>query len=808
MKLVLSGTRLTLIALIALGVLIGALRLAGPEKELYPVEGDSAKYHSIGSGFARLYAHPFSSFRLWITRSATQSDLQRLGFDSWVLQHAPAYTAILGLFYLLPGDDAAAGRLLTVLIFAIGAALLYLLGREIFGPWAGLIAALLYLFWPAHWFYAPAILTEVPMAVAGLLAAYGMIRTAGSDRPRRWALGGIAIGLLVLTKTPLRFLAVPWIVLEALIDRSGGPKRVTRRAGFRIAGWGATQIVWLLFLWGFHLSPNPLKSLGEDWLWVYRGDYVPDRGWETLGIGDAVTPELEEGSRRAELVPADQRKGEMYRRAFDATLRNHPGGMAALILAKAGIYWRFPAVKTFVRAGPLSLPPPRRLQPALAVAALIGLALCAGNGGSRRILPAIVPGFLTLLYAGTHLVSRYNIPAIPFAMLYGAGAAVALAEGVRSAMAHARSGLRAFIRAGRPAGGAVLCLAAGFVLLSVLPGQGAVGVVAVGAATLGAAPLLIRLFGGGRLGFARALIVIAPLFILAAGVIADSADPDGGRVRLNHPGDGVRLRLSLPPEAKPQEFVASEVLLDLLPSPRGRMTLSIRLSGTEIARFDGRPPSGPDSFLLDPDIHREGERYRRILRSMERHLEGYVRRQPGMGNAGYDYYRQWYRVPVDPGVAFASAEPILEIVLIATDGGTIDLFVDWKAPPSGTPQRVIEMPAFFENAYELSYYRFDTLASTRELADSRLIRPVRLMSSRLAAERFDAQGRTHAMRGEPRMRLRGKLPGGYALVKGANGAAEPAYLADPSKAIRMLSPPEIRFLQADRDRYFDGYLTF
>ncbi len=319
----------------------------------------------------------------------------------------------------------------------------------------------------------------------------------------------------------------------------------------------------------------------------------------------------------------------------------------------------------------------------------------------------------------------------------------------------------------------------------------------------------MRRFGGsGRVGLARALCVLLPPCVLAVGAIANDADPDAGRIRLSRPGDGVRLHLILPPEASPSEFTASEVLIDMLPSPRGRMTLSIRLSGKEIARFDGRPKSGPEAFLLDQEIHGDGDRYRRVLRSMERHLDGFVHHQRGMRDAGYDYYRQWYRIAVDPDLAFASKEPVLEIVLLSTDGATLDLYLDRDAPAKANPERVIEMPAFFVNAYELSYYRFDTLASRRELADSRMIRPVRVMSSRVRAERFDGQGRVREIRGEPRMRLRGKLPGGYGLVRGANGTVGAAYLPDPAQAIRMLTPQEIRSLQADRERYFDGFVTF
>jgi hypothetical protein len=276
MTLWINSRRIVMIGLVGMGLLIGVLRLSGPSEDLYPVEGDSAKYHSIASGFAQLYAHPLGSLQLWISKSASQQDLQRLGLDSWVLQHAPAYTATLGLFYLLPGDDGAAGRFATVLIFALGAALLFLLGLELFGFWPGLIAAVVYLFWPAHWTYAPAILTEVPMAVAGLFAAYAMVKTGGSDRPLRWALGGAAVSLIVLRRPP----SVRRDPLDSL------PKRwwIGRRAGrgssnaapFESPGGMTVGVA--AFLSGLPAICESAEISARLAL-VYRGDYVPDRGW-------------------------------------------------------------------------------------------------------------------------------------------------------------------------------------------------------------------------------------------------------------------------------------------------------------------------------------------------------------------------------------------------------------------------------------------------------------------------------------------------------------------------------------------------
>lgn len=805
--------KIPFVALVALGLLLGALRIGGSSADLYPVEGDAAKYDQIARGFAKLYGHPLAGFRLWITRSADLEDLKGYGFDSWILQHAPAYTSMLGWAYRLPGNDVLAGRWYNVLLLSFGAGLLFLLGTELFGFWQGIAAGLLFLLWPPNWFYGPAILTEIPMAFAAVLAAYLMLRTRASARWRAFVLGGAGIGFLVLTKTPLRFVAIPWIAIELLIDRDAGDLRFRlRRAAGRLAGWGALQLVWLVFLWGFHLSPNPLASTGDDWMWVYRGNYVPDRGWETLGVGDAITPELIAGARAAESHPEGERRPVLYRTAFEETARRYPAGLAALVVAKAGIFWQFPAVKTFVDLGPLALPPPVRLQPALAVAALFAVAGCVGaRRQAWRLVPVVFPVFLTALHAASHYVSRYNLPAVPFAILYGTGGIGAAVIAARAAIAGRGRGIAEGLRSGRSAatgGAAIAGVALGALLLPSAASPRAIAGVWIAAASL--APLAGRLLGGGRRGLVRAGCALLPLAILASGAIVNDPDPDERSVRLARPGDGVRLTLRLPSGINAAAFASADLLIDLLPSRRGAMRIAVRCNGEEIARFDPRPPLSAEDLRLDARI--DPERYARIEKSTTRHLEGFIRRLPGMRAAGHDEYRRWQRVPIDPERVLATGDgggaTVLEIVLLESGGGTCDVFLDRDAPAgTGDEERILSMPAFFENPFDLSNYRFDTLCSDRRLADARLIRPARLFSQRVSAERVTREG-TRPLTGEPRMRIRAQLRGGYGLVDQGGGRYAPAWVPDPSLAQRMLEPAEITRLQADRDWYDGGRITF
>ena len=183
-----------------------------------------------------------------------------------------------------------------------------------------------------------------------------------------------------------------------------------------------------------------------------------------------------------------------------------------MVVAKAGIFWRFPAIKIDVRAGPLELPPPARIQPALAIAALLGFVLCLGSR-TRRCLPAAIPIYLTLLHAATHLVSRYNIPAMPFAFVYGSGAVGLCIVGGRELVKRAGSDRR---RIGSKVRELLIpfLLAVASIALSILALRmgGRIAYAGPLLAALGSIPICRRLLADhGRNGLLRSLVLLPSL---------------------------------------------------------------------------------------------------------------------------------------------------------------------------------------------------------------------------------------------------------------------------------------------------------
>lgn len=180
-------------------------------------------------------------------------------------------------------------------------------------------------------------MTEVPMIFFALLAAYGLDATREDSRRSGVGLGGAALGLLVLSKTTFRVVCPPAARARPLELPRGCGKggRWPRFLGVRLAGWPIALAPFYGFLGLSKMDPDPLRSAGDTERWLYRGNYVPDQGFENIGIGDARTPELAKALDSVTELSKEEKRRPMYKAAFKAlTVRAHPVGMVALMLAK------------------------------------------------------------------------------------------------------------------------------------------------------------------------------------------------------------------------------------------------------------------------------------------------------------------------------------------------------------------------------------------------------------------------------------------------------------------------------------------
>jgi hypothetical protein len=259
---------------------------------------------------------------------------------------------------------------------------------------------------------------------------------------------------------------------------------------------------------------------------------------------------------------------------------------------------------------------------------------------------------------------------------------------------------------------------------------------------------------------------------------------------------------------------AAELHIDMLGAVDSHPGLTVRVNGQEVRRYERGLDSRGEYFLLNENVHAVQERYARVRNTLSEHLGSFVQqRHPGVG---YEYYRQWFRIPVPLDLLSSHDSVSVEIIYEGGDGW-VDVYGD-HGVSTGGPRRIVFAPAFLSNPFELSNYQFLLFASDRERADARLIRPLSLLSPGTRAEFFrereslgpDLSPAPGRQGGEFRIRLRAQLRGGYVDRPDPEkpGKTKSIWAVWPAKDDEPTDPDTIRLLSARRDKFVDGWQTY
>lgn len=107
--------------------------------------------------------------------------------------HYLGYSSFLSGFYKIFGSEVIVAQILNVLICCGITALIYIIGKRVFGNEVGIFAALIMVFWPSQVFYVVLISTEALYTFLLLLSVYLFIRILDSKSSI-----GIAIIMLII----------------------------------------------------------------------------------------------------------------------------------------------------------------------------------------------------------------------------------------------------------------------------------------------------------------------------------------------------------------------------------------------------------------------------------------------------------------------------------------------------------------------------------------------------------------------------------------------------------------------------------
>ncbi len=119
-------------------------------------------------------------------------------FFPGVIYSLPGYPALLHPLYLIGGRSLDLVRAAQALLGAISCGLTFLLGRKVFGPKAGLLAALIAIFYGPSLFFETRLVPATAGLLASLLSLTWLAYLPGANRRPAWLMGGVLLGVAAL----------------------------------------------------------------------------------------------------------------------------------------------------------------------------------------------------------------------------------------------------------------------------------------------------------------------------------------------------------------------------------------------------------------------------------------------------------------------------------------------------------------------------------------------------------------------------------------------------------------------------------
>ncbi len=398
-----------LITILALSVLlrVGVSVYLGSTVENLPGTADQVSYHTLAQRV--LQGHGFTFGDPWWPATRAEAPTAHWSY---------LYTLFLaGLYGLLGANPLTARLVQSVLVGILQPYLSYWLGRRLFGPTAGLAAALLSGLYAYFIYYAAALMTEsfyITAVLGGLCLALLVAapRQAGSDRRLKHALGfGLVLGIAVLLRQVV-LVVLPFVFLWILLAARAQGR--LRAAIANLAAAGAVVVAMILPLTAFNYA-----RFGEFVLLNTNSGFA--FYWANHPIqGTHFQPILESsGGDYGSLIPAELNhlnEAQLDRELLGRGLRfvaDDPGRYLLLSLSRISAYFMFwPSSDSSTVSN---------LSRVLSFGLMWPLMLLGAVLAVKRALPAVRPpwpaGLLLLFalaYSAIHILSwalvRYRLP--------------------------------------------------------------------------------------------------------------------------------------------------------------------------------------------------------------------------------------------------------------------------------------------------------------------------------------------------------------------------------------------------------------
>lgn len=265
-------------------------------------------------------------------------------------ESAPLHPLLLAVLYSAAGENVPAARLMIAVLGSLTCYVMFKLGKVLFDPVVGLVAAALLAVYPLHVFTSA--LFEYPTCLFILLLNCTILLALGvRSNPRswaRWILTGMVLGLAALA-VPTALTAAPFIALWLL--RSCPIKYKARLTGVTLLILGCLSTVLPWSLYWYALTGHAQLITGGTAENFFKGNCP--LAWD-LGKADIADVYAEEGAppeqraayndylqveSRARAWPAGPRRDKVYYDAVKAYYTARPREALGLLARKAAMYW-------------------------------------------------------------------------------------------------------------------------------------------------------------------------------------------------------------------------------------------------------------------------------------------------------------------------------------------------------------------------------------------------------------------------------------------------------------------------------------
>ena len=223
---------------------------------------DGLEYRDISEQLYRGNGFSVSAYRWYEANPPGEDRNHALHTD---LSRPPLFPLLGSLLFYLPFDWSFSAKIVCLLLSAACSVAVFLLGRELFGKTTGLLAALIYTFYPYSIYYTVCWSSENLFLLLLVLALFFLLPALRGDfSPKHALLSGVCWGLLVLTR-PQGFVFIPILVVAALIAFL--LRRNDRKSIFRASLCCGSAILLVLAPWmlrNYRAAgvPTPLTCYG------------------------------------------------------------------------------------------------------------------------------------------------------------------------------------------------------------------------------------------------------------------------------------------------------------------------------------------------------------------------------------------------------------------------------------------------------------------------------------------------------------------------------------------------------------------